>query len=85
MQLPEDRSPREQTLYKRAILDLCFTKCYFYKNQFHHPNKRVMELIQKYNIPVYRTDEQKTIRFFSDGIHLSTDMPNPASYDYPTE
>ena len=56
-----------------------------YKNQFHHPNKRVMELIQKYNIPVYRTDEQKTIRFFSDGIHLSTDMPNPASYDYPTE
>lgn len=56
-----------------------------YKNQFHHPSKRVMELIQKYNIPVYRTDEQKTIRFFSDGIHLSTDMPHPASYDYPTE
>lgn len=44
-----------------------------------------MELLQKYQIPVYRTDEQKTIRFFSDGIHLSTDMSEVGSYNYPTE
>lgn len=56
-----------------------------YNNQFHHPSKRVMQLIERYNIPVYRTDEQKTIRFFSDGVHLSTDVSSQGSYDYPNE
>ncbi len=54
-----------------------------YKNQFFHPHKRVMNLLSQYSIPVYRTDEQKDIRFFCDGKHLFTDKKAPASYEYP--
>lgn len=54
-----------------------------YKNPFFHPHKRVMKLLEEENIPVYRTDEQKDIIFFSDGTQLYTDAPSPASYDSP--
>lgn len=54
-----------------------------YKNSFFHPHKRVMELLKKNGILVYRTDEQKDLIFFSDGIDLYTDMPSPGSYNYP--
>lgn len=51
-----------------------------YKNRFFHPHKRVMKLLEGANIPVYRTDEQKDIIFFSDGNRLYTDTSSPGTY-----
>lgn len=54
-----------------------------YKNPFFHPHKRVMELLEKNGVLVYRTDEQKDLIFFSDGTDLYTDTSSPGSYTYP--
>lgn len=52
-----------------------------YKNKYGHPHKEILELIKKYNIPIYRTDEQGNIVFYSDGNEIWTDK-KPGTYNY---
>lgn len=52
-----------------------------YKNQYSHPHKEVLDLLQEYEIPVYRTDEQGTIIFRSNGNGITVNK-NPGSYTY---
>lgn len=51
-------------------------------NDYSHPHKEVLQITKKLNIPLYRTDEQGTIIFNSDGINLSVNQSLPASYKY---
>jgi len=41
------------------------------KNKYNHPSKSVIQLYEKMNIPVYRTDESGTIIMTTDGIEYS--------------
>ncbi|OPJ55587.1 ComEC family competence protein [Alkalithermobacter paradoxus] len=52
-----------------------------YKNQYGHPHKEVLDILKNCNIPLYRTDEQGTIVFFSDGKKIWTDK-KPGTYNY---
>lgn len=38
------------------------------KNRYGHPTKRVLDLLEKYKIPTYRTDKNGRIEIVSDGI-----------------
>ena len=55
--------------------------CVGKNNSYNHPKKTVMDRLKKYNIKVYRTDEQGTITVDSDGDNISFDK-EPASYNY---
>lgn len=55
--------------------------CVGKNNSYNHPKKTVMDRLKKYNIKVYRTDEQGTITVESDGDNISFDK-EPASYNY---
>ncbi|KXZ40105.1 Metal-dependent hydrolase, beta-lactamase superfamily II [Alkalithermobacter thermoalcaliphilus JW-YL-7 = DSM 7308] len=72
-------STSEQFLLS-VLPDVAVVSCK-YKNQYSHPHKEVLDLLKKYNIPLYRTDEQGSIVFFSDGKTIWTDK-NPGSYNY---
>jgi competence protein ComEC len=37
------------------------------KNQWGHPHKEVLEMLQKYGIKIYRTDKEGNIEIVSDG------------------
>lgn len=39
------------------------------KNRFGHPAKRVLDLLEKYTVPTYRTDQKGRIEFKSDGTN----------------
>ena len=39
-------------------------------NSFGHPHKSVLDLLVKFGIKVYRTDELGTINFYSNGINI---------------
>lgn len=34
-----------------------------YRNKYHHPNKEVIEVLEKYNVKIRRTDEEGTISY----------------------
>lgn len=48
------------------------------RNKFNHPHKETLDKLKKYNISLYRTDINKTIRIISDGnkLLLSTEIEN---------
>lgn len=50
-------------------------------NSYNHPKKSVMDRLKKYDIKVYRTDEQGSITVVSDGKNITFDK-SPASYNY---
>ncbi len=50
-------------------------------NSYNHPKKSVMDRLKKYNIKVYRTDEQGDITAICDGENIVLDK-TPASYNY---
>ena len=50
-------------------------------NSYNHPKKTVMDRLKRYNIEVYRTDEQGTITLTCDGNDIEFDK-KPASYSY---
>ncbi|SHG89030.1 ComEC/Rec2 family competence protein [Tepidibacter thalassicus] len=52
-----------------------------YKNKYGHPHKETLKLLKKYNIPLYRTDEQGNIVFYCDGNKIWTDK-KPGTYNY---
>lgn len=52
-----------------------------FKNKYGHPHREILSLLKKYDIPLYRTDEDSTIIFNWDGNHLWTDK-KPGTYDY---
>jgi competence protein ComEC len=37
------------------------------KNSFGHPNKEILDLLNKYNIRIFRTDKDGDVEFISDG------------------
>lgn len=39
------------------------------KNRYGHPAKRVLDLLEKYSIPIYRTDQKGRIEIVSDGAN----------------
>lgn len=49
-------------------------------NSYGHPHVETMELLQKLNIPLYRTDEQGTIIFESTGNGVTVNQSSPGSY-----
>ncbi len=48
-------------------------------NSYYHPHHRVVQLFERLNIPIYRTDEQGTLIFTSTGKGITTEL-SPASY-----
>ncbi len=48
-------------------------------NTYNHPTKSVMELLEKKNITVYRTDESGTIVMITDGTNITWDK-EPGDY-----
>jgi len=53
-------------------------------NDYGHPHKETMELLESKGIAVYRTDEQGTIVVESDGKSIKFNV-NPGSYTYGSE
>ena len=49
-------------------------------NSYGHPHIETMQLLQKLNIPLYRTDEQGTIIFESTGNGVSVNPSEPGTY-----
>lgn len=43
-------------------------------NYFGHPVRRFMKYLESREIPIYRTDEQGTIKFTIDGVKVETDF-----------
>jgi competence protein ComEC len=39
-------------------------------NSFGHPHRSVVELVEKFGIKIYRTDKDKTIELYSNGINI---------------
>lgn len=48
-------------------------------NNYGHPHAETMTLLQGAGIPVYRTDEQGTIKCYSDGSHIQFSTANHPS------
>ena len=48
-----------------------------YKNKYNHPNQNVLNHLNSLGIPVYRTDFQGSIIFFSDGESISVNQASP--------
>lgn len=40
------------------------------KNNYGHPTKEVLDNLSKIQTQVYRTDQDQTVRFLSDGVNL---------------
>lgn len=51
------------------------------KNPYGHPHKEVRLMLQSFGIPLYRTDEQGSIVFYSNGENISVNASNPGSYN----
>lgn len=51
-------------------------------NDYSHPHKEVLQLAKNNDIPLYRTDEQGSIVFYSDGNNLNVNLSTPGSYRY---
>lgn len=49
-------------------------------NSYGHPHIETMQLLQKLEIPLYRTDEQGTIIFKSTGHGVTVNQSTPGSY-----
>lgn len=49
-------------------------------NNYGHPHQEVCQLLQAYGIPLYRTDEQGSLVFYSDGQNIRVNASEPGSY-----
>lgn len=52
-----------------------------YKNKFGHPHEETVSLLEEMNIPLYRTDEQGTVIFYSDGENIYVNQKSAGSYE----
>ncbi|MGL5439034.1 MAG: ComEC/Rec2 family competence protein [Filifactoraceae bacterium] len=50
------------------------------KNDFGHPHKEVVSLLEELKIPLYRTDEQESIVFLSNGKSVYSNKEHSGSY-----
>lgn len=50
-------------------------------NSYGHPHDEVCARLKAYGIPLYRTDEQGNIVFYSDGENIRVNSAKPGSYD----
>lgn len=49
-------------------------------NHYGHPHKEVSALLQNLGIPLYRTDEQGSLVFYSDGENIRVNASTPGRY-----
>lgn len=49
-------------------------------NHYGHPHKEVSTLLQNLGIPLYRTDEQGSLVFYSDGENIRVNASTPGRY-----
>ena len=56
---------------KNTSPDVAIISC-GYKNRYNHPHKETLDSLMKYHIPIYRTDEQGDLVFYSDGDTIYT-------------
>lgn len=59
---------------KNTSPDVAIISC-GYKNMYNHPHKETLESLMKYDIPIYRTDTQGNLVFYSDGNTIYTYTP----------
>lgn len=53
-----------------------------YKNKYSHPHQEVLMYLENMGIPLYRTDEQGDVVFYSDGTDIVTNQKDIGSYEY---
>ncbi len=49
-------------------------------NDYGHPHDSVCKMLEDFGIPLYRTDEQGNLIFFSDGTNIHVNSAEPGSY-----
>lgn len=52
-----------------------------YNNQYGHPHASVLRSLKALGIPLYRTDLQGSIVFFSDGTIINVNQANPSNLE----
>ncbi len=73
-------SSTSENFLKAVHPDVAILSCK-YKNKYGHPHKETLNLLKEYNIPLYRTDEQGSIVFYSNGDEIWSEK-KPGTYDY---
>lgn len=50
-------------------------------NNYGHPHAEFLNRVKALGIPLYRTDEQGNIVFYSDGTHIRVNTDSPGTYE----
>ena len=67
--------------FLRAVDPIAAIASCGYNNQYKHPNDSVLRSLRALGIPLYRTDLQGTIIFFSDGSKIDVNQTSPYKND----
>lgn len=62
----------------RAVAPIAAVVSCGYQNDYKHPNTSVLDTLQNLNVPLYRTDFQGNLVFFSDGQNISVNQERPS-------
>lgn len=72
-----------EAFLKKVSPDMAVISCGL-DNAYLHPSQRVMELLEKEQIPVYRTDKQGDLEFVLDGETIRCSKDPSGDYSYGT-
>lgn len=65
----------------RAVSPVATVASCGYGNSYGHPHDEVCARLKALGIPLYRTDEQGSIVFYSDGENIQVNASQPGSYN----